>query len=330
MAKTYALEIDLQHLIVYDEDLSHRIANSPAEILPLVGDPDPIICKDPLADFLGPTTSQFEIAVRKVAEAMLDPLRKRTVDMPNGGGADEQAALDDLVASSSADTSVPDIQVTLRSEARLLHFRDLLAPNISKLVRMPGIVISASTLASRATVLHLMCRSCRHVKRMTIQGGFTGYTLPRQCDSPVVEGEAKECPLDPYVVVHDKCRFVDQQRIKLQEAPDMVPVGELPRHIDLSLDRYLTGRVVPGSRIIATGIYSTYSKSNKKNQGAIALREPYLRVVGLEVDADGSGRGRKQFTPEEEDEFQAMARSRDFYERFAASIAPSIFGNLGA
>lgn len=46
-----------------------------------------------------------------------------------------------------------------------------------------------------------------------------------------------QCPLDPYVVVHDKCRFVDAQSIKLQEAPDMVPVGELPRHMSLHAER---------------------------------------------------------------------------------------------
>lgn len=67
--------------------------------------------------------------------------------------------------------------------------------------------------------------------------------------------------MDPYVIVHSKSSFVDQQTLKLQEAPDMVPVGELPRHMLLAADRYLTGKVVPGSRIIATGIYSTFNSS---------------------------------------------------------------------
>lgn len=67
------------------------------------------------------------------------------------------------------------------------------------------------------------------------------------------------CGLDPWVIVHDRCKFIDSQSIKLQEAPDMVPVGELPRHMVLQAERYLTGQVVPGSRMIATGIYSTYA-----------------------------------------------------------------------
>ncbi|MBW0510406.1 hypothetical protein O181_050121 [Austropuccinia psidii MF-1] len=297
LAKVYALEIEMQHLIAYDEELAHSITNSPGEILPL-----------------------FEIAARKVAESMLSP-------MATVGETLAEDAETELAAQGADD--IPDFQITLRSEARLMHFRDLLAPNISKLVRMPGIVISASTLSSRATMLHLMCKSCRHVKRIAVQGGFTGFTLPRYCSSTPIAGQSKECPVDPYAIIHEKSRFVDQQSVKLQEAPDMVPVGELPRHILLSLDRYLTGKVVPGSRIIATGIYSTFNGS-AKNQGAIALRQPYLRVVGLEVDRDASGataRGQQQFTVEEEDEFNAMAHSTEFYRRFAESIAPSIYGN---
>lgn len=89
---------------------------------------------------------------------------------------------------------------------------------------------------------------------LTVAGGFSGFSLPRKCQgyatSPLVlfcpnlphrqpvEGEPKDCPLDPYVIVHDKSVFVDQQLIKLQEAPDSVPVGELPRHIQLCADRY--------------------------------------------------------------------------------------------
>lgn len=47
----------------------------------------------------------------------------------------------------------------------------------------------------------------------------------------------KDCGMDPFVIVHDKSQFVDSQVLKLQEAPDMVPVGDLPRHTILNADR---------------------------------------------------------------------------------------------
>lgn len=56
---------------------------------------------------------------------------------------------------------------------------------------------------------------------------------------------------------------------------------------------------------------------------------PYLRVMGLEIDTDGTGKGTRNFTAEEEEEFGQMARGENFYERFSNSIAPSIFGNNG-
>jgi DNA replication licensing factor MCM5 len=146
----------------------------------------------------------------------------------------------------------------------MLPFRDLTANTMNKLVRIPGIVISASVLSARATKLHLQCRACRSTKMIYPTGGMGGLGsgsdrgLPRVCDAPEVENQKKDCPLDPYLIIHSKSTFADQQTLKLQEAPDMVPVGELPRHMLLSADRYLTGKVVPGSRVIATGIYSTF------------------------------------------------------------------------
>lgn len=73
----------------------------------------------------------------------------------------------------------------------------------------------------------------------------------------------------------------------------------------------------------------------QKSSGASALRTPYLRVVHLELSSpSATGTGGlnpfgAQFTPDEEEEFNEMARGDGFYERFAKSVAPSIFGSLG-
>lgn len=54
----------------------------------------------------------------------------------------------------------------------------------------------------------------------------------------------------------DKCECVDFQILKLQELPDAVPQGEMPRHMQLFADRYLCDKVVPGNRLTILGIYS--------------------------------------------------------------------------
>ncbi|SAL97161.1 hypothetical protein [Absidia glauca] len=225
------------------------------------------------------------------------------------------------------DADVPDCQVTLTSDANVIQIRDLNSTYIGKLVRIPGIVIGASTLSSRATYVNIMCRSCRHTKVVPVTGGFSGITLPRVCDNPSGDGMKPSCAMDPYVIVHDKCSFVDSQVLKLQEAPDMVPVGDLPRHTILNADRWLTNRAVPGMRTVIMGIYSIYQNKAAKSTGAAAVRTPYIRVVGLQTDQHNGNRGRAVFTDTEEEEYIRMSRQPELFETFASSIAPSIFGN---
>ena len=64
------------------------------------------------------------------------------------------------------------------------------------------------------------------------------------------------CPLDPFFVLPDSCKCIDSQMLKLQETPESVPNGEVPRHIQLYAERYLCDKIVPGNRVTITGIYS--------------------------------------------------------------------------
>jgi len=108
----------------------------------------------------------------------------------------------------------------------------------------------------------------------------------------------------------------------------MVPVGELPRHILLSADRYLTNRVIPGSRCTVMGIFTIYQQKQAKGAGnVVAIRNPYIRVMGIHADVDHTAKGQAIFSEDEEQEFLEMSRLPNIYEMFANSIAPSIYGN---
>ncbi|CAJ2507382.1 Uu.00g085680.m01.CDS01 [Anthostomella pinea] len=226
---------------------------------------------------------------------------------------------------------VPDHQLLLHSTAEDVSIRNLDSETIARLVRVSGIVIGASVMSSKATELHIQCRNCAHGSVVPVLGGFTGVTLPRQCGRQRAPNDpAEKCPMDPYFVIHEKSRFVDQQIIKLQEAPDQVPVGELPRHVLISADRYLTNRVVPGSRCTIMGIFSIYQNKGSKNSssgGAVAIRTPYLRTVGIQTDTNSTAKGNSIFSEEEEQEFMELSRRPDLYSIMADCIAPSIYGN---
>jgi DNA replication licensing factor MCM5 len=137
----------------------------------------------------------------------------------------------------------------------------------------------------------------------------------------------EDCGDDPYVIMADNCEYVDQQTLKLQESPEVVPTGEMPRNILLIVDRYLVDKVTPGTRVSVVGISSLFNGGMRQQAGANALRSPYIKVLGIQIDNEGGGRTNTIFTPQEEEDMQRLARDPDIYEKIARSIAPQISGD---
>jgi DNA replication licensing factor MCM5 len=297
------LRVDLSHLLHPQygaPELAHALVDNPAEYLPL-----------------------FEAAAR--AEGARVAARRE-----DGGDAD-----------------VPEVQVTLFKSgpggglADALTMREMRPEAyVSRLVIVPGIVTASSRPRHKATRLTLQCRTCKAVKHVACKPGFGGTLIPRRCESaqaalPGMRGE--DCGLDPFVLLADRAHCVDQQTLKLQERPEDVPTGDLPRSMLCLVDRGLVGAVSPGTRVTAVGILSVFSakenggggKGGKPDgAGAVAVRQSYLRVVGFQEDVlNGDTARRPTFSAEEEARFREFAGSPGVVARLIGSIAPAIFGH---
>lgn len=222
----------------------------------------------------------------------------------------------------------------ITSDSNAIPLRDLKSEYISKLVKVPGIVIAASSMRAKATKISLQCRGCQEVlPNLNINPGLEGFLLPRKCNTDQT-GRTIKCPVDPFFILPDKCKCIDFQQLKLQEAPEAVPHGEMPRHLKLYCDRYLCEKVVPGNRVTVCGIFSIQkvAKTTKRtamgeSKANVGIRSPYLRVVGIQIETEGTGRSSGvAFTSDEEDLFRHLASHPNIYERISKSIAPSIYG----
>ncbi|KPI92404.1 DNA replication licensing factor Mcm5 [Papilio xuthus] len=236
---------------------------------------------------------------------------------------------DELTAPRpEGEEKVEDIQVLLSSDAHPSNLRELKSDTVSRLVKIPGIVISTSAIKAKATKISIQCRSCRNIiPNLPVKPGLEGYVMPRKCNTE--QAGRPKCPLDPYFIIPDKCKCIDYQVLKLQESPESIPQGEMPRHLTVYCERTLCERVAPGARVTVLGIYSIkkIAKIGKENRdkGSVGVRSSYLRAVGLTAEEGVTG-GLRPFTSEEEEQFRRLAASPDIYERIAKSIAPSVFG----
>ncbi|KAJ7979647.1 DNA helicase [Quillaja saponaria] len=281
-----------KHLLIDMEDLDAFDADLPAKL------------RSAPADYL----PLFEMAAAQVLVSLKTKV------------AGDTGVMEDPVAG--------DVQILLTSKEDPVSMRFLGAQYISKLVKIAGITIAASRTKAKATYVTLVCKNCRNVKQVPCRPGLGGAIVPRSCDHNAQLGEEK-CPIDPWIVVPDKSKYVDQQTLKLQENPEDVPTGELPRNMLLSVDRHLVQTIIPGTRLTIIGIYSIYQASNssKSHKGAVAVRQPYIRVVGIEEANEVNARGSAAFTPEEIEEFKKVAAEPDAYRNICSKIAPSIFGH---
>ncbi|NWR72190.1 MCM5 factor, partial [Centropus unirufus] len=279
----YWVEVEMEDLASFDEDLADYLYKQPADHLQLL-----------------------EEAAKEVADEVTRP-------RPSG------------------EETLQDIQVMLKSDANAANIRSLKSDQMSHLVKIPGIVIAATPVRAKATRIAIQCRSCRNtINNIAVRPGLEGYALPRKCNAE--QAGRPKCPLDPYFIMPDKCKCVDFQVLKLQESPDAVPHGEMPRHLQLYCDRYLCDRVVPGNRVTVMGIYSIKKSAQNKNKSrdnvGVGIRSAYVRVVGIQVDMEGSGHSfAGSVTPQEEEELRRLAATPNIYETIAKSIAPSIYGS---
>ncbi|CAB1433421.1 unnamed protein product [Pleuronectes platessa] len=280
----YWVEVEMEDLASFEEDLADCLYKLPTENLPLL-----------------------EEAAKEVADEVTRP-------RPVG------------------EETVEDIQVMVKSDAHHASIRCLKSEQVSRLVKVHGIIISATPVRAKATKVCLQCRGCRNlISNIPLPPGLQGYALPRKCNS---EGAGSvKCPIDPYFILPDRCVCVDFQTLRLQESPDAVPHGEMPRHMQLYCDRYLCDRVVPGNRVTIMGIFSIKKMAAAKTYGrekssGVGIRASYLRVIGIQVDTEGTGRAATgSVTPQEEEELRGLAASPNIYESLARSIAPSIYGS---
>jgi len=203
--------------------------------------------------------------------------------------------------------------------------RELTSTEVERLVVVQGIVISVKKAKHKSKKVVLKCSACENMKTIFVPDGYCAAHIPAACDG---RAGLDKCPNNPWTIVDDLCEFVDDQTLKLQELPEHVPVGEMPRSFDLHIHEYCADKCVPGTRVSAIGCFCATersagnSMSGGQKQGTETVKYSYIKVYGLDV-AQG-GKAALDISPEEEERFSALAKDPEIRDKIYKSMAPSI------
>lgn len=228
---------------------------------------------------------------------------------------------------------VPEFQVQVFSSEKPKPLRDLKSTLLNQLVTVSGIIVNANKSQIKGRRITVRCKNCSHKKIIEVQPGLSTLSIPRMCEvnkenAALRNEEGDKCPVDPYVIVPEESFLVDQQTLKLQENPETVPTGEIPRTFQICVDRALVNKIAPGTRVTVTGIYSVLeTKVISTKTNTASLKIPYILVLGYKPETS-SGRGfNKLFTLEEEEKIRTLSKDPEIYEKISRSIASAIYGS---
>ncbi|KAG6873037.1 hypothetical protein C0995_003793 [Termitomyces sp. Mi166 len=228
-----------------------------------------------------------------------------------------------------------------------VNMRDLNPTDTDKLVCIKGLVIRATPVIPDMKVAFFRCLTCSHTVQVEIDRGK--IEEPARCPRDVCAS------VGTMSLVHNRCEFADRQVIRLQETPDVVPDGQTPHTVSLSVYDELVDVAKPGDRLVVCGIFrSIPARVNPRQRTLKSLFKTYLDVVHVKLGGGGvlgfdrstrpaggdrlpgvgdggdeeeeSGvEGRQTRKAEIEAKLLELSRQPDIYELLAQSLAPSIW-----
>lgn len=204
------------------------------------------------------------------------------------------------------------IHVRFRGLLTEIPLRKIGSENIGKLVMVSGIIVRATAVTPFLLKAAFRCSSCGEINWIEQTSQY--MRTPLKCES---------CnSRRGFELVPKESVFIDSQRITLQERPEDLPPGQLPRSINIDLLDDLVDMARPGDRVNIVGVIGLTQRQGRGGALRIfdlILNANYIDIYGRETDAI-------EITPEDEKTIKDLASDPMIHQRFLQSIAPSIYG----
>ena len=211
---------------------------------------------------------------------------------------------------------VETVTVRFRGLPEATSLRILGSAHLGKLVMVEGIVVRASPARPLVMEAAFRCKRCGTVARVPQTGPF--LTAPPVCSNP---GCMRRGPFD---FAQEESKFIDSQNIRIQERPEDLPPGQLPRWLDIKLlGRDLVDMARPGDHISVAGIVRAVAPTLPK---VGRLRSFTLHLDTNFIDVESKEPETVLISPEEEKQILELGKDPWIHRKILRSIAPSIYG----
>lgn len=211
------------------------------------------------------------------------------------------------------------VRITTKDDQSPLSIplRRLRAKNIDKLIWSKGILIRSSTIRPKlmnATFECMVCGSQFQVLQLTSRIKWPQFCVNNRC---------KAKTQSDFRLISKNSEFIDWQSIVIQEIPEDLPAGRIPRSIQAILTYDLVDTVKPGDRIKIMGIFKSVLAQSTKSINSNIFRT-FVDVTF--IDPEDKSEGDMDLSKEEIKKIEEKSKEPFIQKKIARSIAPTIYG----
>jgi replicative DNA helicase Mcm len=213
-------------------------------------------------------------------------------------------------------TKIPGFRLRVKGADKTLEIRNIRAEHVSRFIQVEGVVTRAGEVKPEAKEAVFKCRRCGEENRVPQTGEM--FREPLFCENPNC---GKKGPFD---LIIENTVFRDWQSIQLQEPPERLRGGRIPRRLDCIIRDDFVDKAVPGNRVLVTGALRVFQERQQRER-----RTTFRKILFVShVEIMQKGVEETELTPEDEAKIKELAK-QDAWLRtnIIQSIAPAVHGH---
>ncbi|MFX0038197.1 MAG: minichromosome maintenance protein MCM [Promethearchaeota archaeon] len=198
-----------------------------------------------------------------------------------------------------------------------IPLRGLRAKHISALVWSNGILVRCSTIRPKIIKASFECNLCGaqfDIIQLTSRIRWPKFCINKRC---------KAKAQTDFRLISKHSEFIDWQSIMIQEIPEDLPPGRIPRSVQAILTHDLVDTIKPGDRVKMMGIFkSVLAQSTKSNNSTLFKTFFDINFIDPEDKTDDI----IDLTKEDRKKIEDLSKEPFIQKKIARSIAPDIYG----
>ncbi|NJE03662.1 LAGLIDADG family homing endonuclease [Thermococcus sp. MV11] len=192
-----------------------------------------------------------------------------------------------------------------------LLVKELGSEHINRLIQVEGIITRVSEVKPFVEKAVFVCKDCGN-EMVRLQRPYDNLVKPAKCDAC----GSRNIELDV-----EKSRFINFQSFRLQDRPESLKGGQMPRFVDAILLDDMVDTALPGDRVLVTGILRVIlEQKDKRPIFKKVLEVNHIEQLSKEIEE-------LEISPEDEQKIRELAKRKDIVDAIVDSIAPAIWGH---